>query len=330
MNGDVILQLIEEAVLAPSVHNTQPAKWKIDRNKVHLYEDLSKRLIAGDPTGRDAAMSLGAALEGFSMAATSRNLRAEPFKYEENSSPPNLRLERSFELHETLQGMDPDPLHQYAKTRKSWRGSFATPTEQDRISAHKLAGDDCAVISETAQVGRLAVLVDEASLSFMRDKAFRDELVSWMRLSKNDQRWSSDGLNADAMQLNAIEALTVKLVMGPLFTTIDRLTLASKLLAENNKTKTATAIVILHRPKGETPFDSGRAFYRLWLRIEQLGFSAGVIAALADSQMAAAQLANLIGMPNNRKIVSAFRIGRIGSSNKIKRARRNVTHYLVN
>ncbi|MEU0541997.1 Acg family FMN-binding oxidoreductase [Nocardia sp. NPDC005978] len=53
---------IDMAVRAPSIHNTQPWRWRVTADAVHLYADTSRHLPATDPTGRALVMSCGAAL----------------------------------------------------------------------------------------------------------------------------------------------------------------------------------------------------------------------------------------------------------------------------
>lgn len=50
------------ATRAPSVHNTQPWRWRIGSHSVHLYAESSLHLVHTDPDGRDLLISCGAAL----------------------------------------------------------------------------------------------------------------------------------------------------------------------------------------------------------------------------------------------------------------------------
>ena len=56
------------ATRAPSVHNTQPWRWRIGSNSVHLYAESSLHLIHTDPDGRDLLISCGAALHHATVA----------------------------------------------------------------------------------------------------------------------------------------------------------------------------------------------------------------------------------------------------------------------
>jgi nitroreductase len=56
------------ATRAPSVHNTQPWRWKIGEHSVHLYAEQSLHLVHTDPDGRDLLISCGAALHHAAIA----------------------------------------------------------------------------------------------------------------------------------------------------------------------------------------------------------------------------------------------------------------------
>ncbi len=327
MTHDEILSLIKQASLAPSVHNVQPARWRIEDESLVLFDDLSTHLDAADPQGSDAAMSLGASVEGLALAASQNGMSV----VEENSSLPQAGTTlRPIARYGFAAAVGTDPLADYVSKRQSWRGTFETPSQKDRQNARSLVTDDTSVLCDADDVHALAPLVDAASFGFMRNGAFRSELLSWMRLSHRHERWALDGLNASAMHLNAAEAFAAGIIMGPAFGLLDRLSLAPKLLAETKKTTSAAGLVVFHRPVTETAFESGRHFYRLWLRIEAAGFAAAVLAALADDGDAAKLLAERAGIGPDRRIVSAFRIGRrpAGAQTAI-RARRPLGEILV-
>ncbi|AKN17833.1 hypothetical protein MHAE_07129 [Mycobacterium haemophilum DSM 44634] len=50
------------AIRAPSVHNTQPWRWRVGKKSLHLYADSRLQLPNTDPDGRDLMLSCGIAL----------------------------------------------------------------------------------------------------------------------------------------------------------------------------------------------------------------------------------------------------------------------------
>lgn len=69
MANDDIAVVLECAALAPSVHNTQPWRFRADGDAIEVYADRSRQLDYLDPTGRQLHVSCGAAIE-FAYLAT--------------------------------------------------------------------------------------------------------------------------------------------------------------------------------------------------------------------------------------------------------------------
>ena len=328
MTPQLALELAAEASLSPSVHNVQPARWRFSNDGAILFEDTTRRIPAGDPTGRDTRTSLGSAIEGLSLVLSARGLGLESIALPEVTGlPGHIRPVAAFRLTE---GAAADPLHAVLDKRYSYRGAFAPVAPADRGDAAALTADDIAAIGDAEALKRVGAVYDAASLRFFRDDAFRAELMSWMRLSPKHPRWAFDGLNAEAMAMSGIEATGAGLVLGPkAFPLLDRIGLAGPLTAESGKVAGAAAVLVLHRPEAEDGLATGRAFHRAWLRFTAAGFHGAVMAALADDDAARNELARIIGLPAGRRIVTTFRIGRGAGAQPPKRARLDPADLLV-
>jgi nitroreductase len=68
---------VEHALRAPSVHNTQPWRWRIRTDTVELHADWDRQLIATDPDRRDLVLSCGAALHHLVVALAACGLTAQ-------------------------------------------------------------------------------------------------------------------------------------------------------------------------------------------------------------------------------------------------------------
>lgn len=64
-----MLFLLRFAILAPSIHNTQPWKFSVDRDRIGLFADRTRWLAGADPDQRDLRLSLGCVLENLLVAA---------------------------------------------------------------------------------------------------------------------------------------------------------------------------------------------------------------------------------------------------------------------
>ena len=62
-------RIVELATRAPSVHNTQPWRWRGGPHSLELYADRTRTLSASDPDGRNLVISCGVALHHAQVAA---------------------------------------------------------------------------------------------------------------------------------------------------------------------------------------------------------------------------------------------------------------------
>ncbi len=68
--SDQVEYLIATATRAPSIHNTQPWRFRVGEHAIDLYADLRRKLRI-DPLGREMLISCGAALFGLRLAVRS-------------------------------------------------------------------------------------------------------------------------------------------------------------------------------------------------------------------------------------------------------------------
>lgn len=302
LDRQLLEELVAEARLAPSVHNIQPTRWRRDGEALLVFADDTRRLPAADPNGHDVRLSHGAAIEGMSIALRRRGLRIGRI---EIAAGPTIVARFDVEA-----GGAPDPLAAAVATRMSWRGAFQPPDHETQGRLESLAGerDDLILISRRDAVTAIAALGDRAAYHALCDDAQRKELLHWMRLRPGDAGTRRDGLDAEALALGRIEALGAGLVLGPLFPLLRRIGLAAPLTSERAKTASG-AIALFHRPAGEDPIETGQAFYRAWLTMEQLRLAACPVSVLADWPEANQMLVSQHGVPAGRRLVNVFRLG---------------------
>ncbi|MGY4476421.1 hypothetical protein [Bradyrhizobium sp. USDA 3364] len=328
LTPDLLRELVAEARLAPSVHNIQPTRWRLlDDGRLALVDDTSVRAPVADPAGHDVLVSHGAALEGMSLALNRRGLAITAMTTIEQPLSPQFAALCSFAIRH---GAAPDPLAEHVARRMSWRGKFLASSDDAAALAEVAAArDDVICICQRRVIADIAGWADQAEFSFVRGDDYRAELLDWMRLSPGHPHYLLDGLNRDALAMNAVEATAARYVLGNLFKALDRLGVAASLLADNTKTASAAAIILFCRPVGEDPLTTGRHFYRTWLEIDRAGFAACPISALADHPDFNERLRKLGKIGSDQRLVNVFRAGRPAKPVKPRHFRLPVDRLIV-
>ncbi|MBW0116575.1 Acg family FMN-binding oxidoreductase [Pseudonocardia abyssalis] len=72
----VLAVAVQRALQAPSVHNTQPWRWRLTDGLIELHADPARQLVATDPDLRDLVLSCGAALHHLQVALAAARLSA--------------------------------------------------------------------------------------------------------------------------------------------------------------------------------------------------------------------------------------------------------------
>jgi nitroreductase len=84
------------ALRAPSVHNSQPWRWRVGEQSLHLYAERSLRLEHADPDARELVVSCGAALNHCVVALAALGWRSVVHRLPNSAEPRHLA---SLELH---------------------------------------------------------------------------------------------------------------------------------------------------------------------------------------------------------------------------------------
>jgi nitroreductase len=305
VDPDLLRRLVAQARLAPSVHNIQPTRFALDGGAILLHGDPARRLPAADPIGHDVKLSHGAALEGLALALAEHGLSIAELRLgPAGAGGPVARLA-------VAAGGAADPLTRQVPLRASWRGAFRAPDAETHAALDRLAiaVPDLLLVRDPAAIATSASLADRAGLFFLRDSDHRRELLGWMRLSPRHPDYRRDGLSAEAMTLSGVEAFGAGFVLGRAFPWLDRLRLSGPLTAEAGKARSAAAMALLHRPDGEDPLLTGRAFYRAWLALAREGLAGCPVSVLVDWPQTRSALLAAHPVPAGRRLVNVFRIG---------------------
>jgi nitroreductase len=180
--GDTLSRAVEHALRAPSVHNTQPWRWRIGDDVVELHADRARHLTATDPDRRDLLISCGAALHhlrvalaGLGLATTTERLpdpdRADLLARVRVANGPvddqDAALARAIDQRRT--------------DRRAFTGD-AEPAQLRRLAAHaaRLGAALISVSGPTARA-RLAAVLGDAADRQRYVPGYPAELAIWTR-----------------------------------------------------------------------------------------------------------------------------------------------------
>jgi hypothetical protein len=323
INDADLAAVVMRANLAPSVHNTQPTRWRRDGDDIVLAADLSLVLSVGDPLGMDAGLSCGAAVEATVLALGDVGLSAEAqdlWPHDDRTTWAGHRMVARLRL----QAGKADPLAKQLAARFTWRAAFTA--DVPRLFGWSRA--DSLMVMDRSARGWLAQRNDVVSLEIMRGSAFRSELTHWMRFSERHKRYAYDGLGFEAMQMDQKTATSAKWALGSLWRLFDLFGATKGMTAEADATMSAPLILCFHRPVDESPVKTGRAYLRMWLSATSIGLAGWPMAALSDHPDTRAEICERFGIGTDRRLVQVIRFGNAGAAIP-PRARRPIEEILL-
>lgn len=188
---------VELARLAPSVHNTQPWRFRMDDDGLTLSRDPQRLLGALDPTGRQQVISCGAALYLARLA-----LRQQGFDCEVTPFPPHASADVLARLAPAgRHDVDAEDvvLADAARHRHTQRAPFEDRVVPREVVARLRAAADeigawVRVVDDPDDQAALTVLLARADEDERDDPAYREELARWTARPEG----THDGLSPDA------------------------------------------------------------------------------------------------------------------------------------
>jgi hypothetical protein len=282
--------LLRDAVRAPSRHNTQPWRFHIADDHLHLYADRSRALPVVDPGDRELVMSCGAALAHVTVALRHFGYAGEVAALPEPADRDLLATLGLGRAHTPRPG--DHQLFEAIDNRHTHRAAFETRTIPDAVLTQlgrdtRRAGATLHVFTGDEAPAVIATLVGEGDRAQFDDAGFRRELAAWIRPNRTRR---PDGMPGYAFGTSDLPSL-----LGPTMVATFN-TGASQAKKDEQLALTAPALLVL-TTAGDIPSDwlmAGQAVAVLLLRAAANGLSASFLNQPIEVPALRARLRDLV------------------------------------
>ncbi|MCK9893945.1 nitroreductase family protein [Frankia sp. AgB32] len=181
---------VEAAILAPSIHNSQPWRWRLHGDTLDLRADLGRAVPVVDPHRRQMVMSCGAALFNAWLALRAAGLEVQVDEFPDGTDLAIGRLAALRVVGQCPPAQGDTALVDAISRRHTDRRPFdrtELPDEVVRGLRRAAESEGCWLVSVVRPGTRveLSVLLAHADWIETHDPDYRAELLAWSRTDPN-------------------------------------------------------------------------------------------------------------------------------------------------
>lgn len=289
----LLRELVRYATLAPSSHNTQCWKFRLQDRSISILPDFSRRCPAVDPDDHHLFVSIGCAAENLIQAALAKGYYGNVAFDDAMGSALRITLEPTKATATNLFTAIPE--------RQSTRAEYdGKPISASELALLEKAGQGNGVrvilLTEHEAMEKVLEYVVQGNTAQMNDRAFVEELKAWIRFSATDAVRTGDGLYAASSENPSVPSWLGSLLFGLFFTP----------KAENDKyakhvRSSAGIAVFVSEVEGPAQWiEAGRCYERFALQSTALGIRNAMLNQPVEVSALRPQFASYLGIGRNR------------------------------
>jgi len=299
METDEFKFLVECAIKAPSGHNTQPWKFENTENGIIIHPDLKRALPVVDTDNYELYISLGCALENLLIAAKQKGFKFKVHYPEKSGSSIIIEL-----IKDDTGKVTPDILFDYISKRQVTKSKYNDTTLSDAVfkelgSSFNFEGVSLRILDSKKNFEKIIPLIIEANNIQFNNKDFLNELVHWIRFSKNEAEKKKDGIWSATMGMPGLGRFIGSLVMKNFVTAKSE----EKRLIDLLGHSPGLAIFISDTNIAEAWVKTGQAFQRFGLTATHLGVSHAHLNMPCEEIVVRQKLAKELGIENKHPLL---------------------------
>jgi hypothetical protein len=286
-------ELVRYATLAPSSHNTQCWKFRVQERSITIEADVSRRCPVVDPDDHHLFVSLGCATENLAQAALANGLSAIA-RYEPTGSG---AVAVSLEATRALSS----PLFHAISERQCTRGDYdGQPLSAEELRLLEQAGTSTDVrlllLTERTAMEKVLEYVVAGNTAQMNNPAFVEELKAWIRFSADEAARTGDGLFSGATGNPAMPRWLGTRIMGMFFTAKSE----NERYAKQIRNSAGIAVFVSGASDRAHWVEAGRCYERFALQATALGVRNAFLNQPVEVGSIRPQFASALGLGSQR------------------------------
>lgn len=299
------LPLLRYATLAASSHNTQPWKFKLERGRIVILPDLSRRCPAVDPDDHHLYASLGCAAENLHLAARAAGLQGH-LSYDASVDASTWSVRVDLEHAPSARSALFEAIPSRQCSRAEYDGTALSRGELGLLEeAGRGNGVSLMLLTADNQKEQVAEYVAEGNTAQFADSRWAAELQSWIRFNAAEAVVARDGLDGPAMGSPGVPRWLGTLFMRRAFSAERQ----NRKDIKNIRSSAAIAVFFYDADDEAHWIEAGRCYERLALQATALDLRTAFINQPVEVPALRPQFAAVLGIGKRRPDL-VVRIGR--------------------
>lgn len=209
-NSDYI-KMVEASIKAPSGHNSQPWFFQLEDSAINILPNMEEVLPIVDKSNRELFISLGAATENLCIEASALG-------YDSNVEIDEVNKKIVVHLNRNC-NIVVDSLYKSIESRQTNRKLYNNKTVSDDIilNLNNLPLTDdinrYIIAKNDSMFNILKSYIEKGNQIQMNDKAFKDELLKYMRFNNTEVKRNPTGLTYKTMGAPAMPSFVSKFII---------------------------------------------------------------------------------------------------------------------